>query len=186
MGGGYGGYDGPPVGGGPGVPRGKMGKFVVKAKGLPFRVSERDIAEWFSDVAYPIDVRIEYNEDGRPSGDAAVTFATAQEAIKAATKNKQHMQHRYIEIFFVRHILKMRGLPFRATEQDIAEWFTPIADPLDVQIDIGEDGRPTGDAKVMFATEDEAYMAMKKNKQYMQHRYVELQYEGPDYSRPGR
>ena len=47
--------------------------------------------QWFSDAAYPIDVRIEYNEKGQPSGDALVTFATAQEATRAASKNKQHM-----------------------------------------------------------------------------------------------
>ena len=45
-----------------------------------------------------------------------------------------------------------------------------MCDPLDVQIDCGEDGRPNGDAKVMFATQEEAQMALKKNKEYMQHR----------------
>jgi len=164
--------------------RGRMGKYVLRARGLPFKATQRDICEWFSDAAFPIDVRIDYNDKGQPNGDALVTFASPQEAMRAASKNKQHMQHRYIEIFFMRHIVNMRGLPFRVSEQEICQWFNPVADPLDVQICRGEDGRPNGDAKIMFATLEEARMAMKKNKQYIQHRYVELFYDGPDFSRP--
>lgn len=164
--------------------RGRMGNYVLRARGLPFKATQRDICEWFSDIAFPTDVRIDYNDKGQPNGDALVTFSSPQEAMRAASKNKQHMQHRYIEIFFMRHIVNMRGLPFRVSEQEICQWFNPIADPLDVQICRGDDGRPNGDAKIMFATLEEARMAMKKNKQYLQHRYVELFYEGPDFSRP--
>ena len=46
------------------------------------------------------DVVIQYNKDGRPSGNAEVTFATEHEAQRALQKNKDNMQNRYIELFY--------------------------------------------------------------------------------------
>jgi len=77
------------------------------------------------------------------------------------------------------HIVRMRGLPFKVTENEIAEWFSSVADCLDVHIQYGGDGRPTGQAEVMFGSAQEAKMAMSKHKQHMQNRYVELFYDGP-------
>jgi len=78
-----------------------------------------------------------------------------------------------------RHVVHMRGLPFRVTEQEIAEWFSSVADPMDVMIHYNHDGRPSGEADAMFGSESEAMRALQKNKQNMQHRYVELFYDGP-------
>ena len=89
-------------GGGMGM-RSAGGMFVVKMRGLPFRASEQDIAEWFSSVADPVDVFIRFNQEGRPSGEAEVTFATEGEAKRALIKNKQNMQNRYIELFLVQY-----------------------------------------------------------------------------------
>ena len=95
-------------------------------RGLPFRVTEHDICEWFSSVADPVDVFIHFNDDGRlvediketnikykliyllcsflfvfrPSGKADVSFATDSDARRAMQKDKQNMQHRYIELFY--------------------------------------------------------------------------------------
>ncbi|XP_056386260.1 heterogeneous nuclear ribonucleoprotein H3 isoform X2 [Hyla sarda] len=71
------------------------------------------------------------------------------------------------------HFVHMRGLPFRATESDIANFFSPLT-PLRVHIDIGADGRATGEADVEFATHEDAVAAMSKDKNNMQHRYIEL------------
>lgn len=70
------------------------------------------------------------------------------------------------------HIVNARGLPFRATEQDIADFFLPL-NPVNINI-IYEGGRPSGKAEVEFATHGEALDAMKKDKENMQSRYVEL------------
>ena len=56
--------------------------------------------QWFSSVADCQDVVIQYNKDGRPSGNAEVTFATEHEAQRALQKNKDNMQNRYIELFY--------------------------------------------------------------------------------------
>ncbi|XP_044144255.1 heterogeneous nuclear ribonucleoprotein H3-like [Bufo gargarizans] len=71
------------------------------------------------------------------------------------------------------HFVHMRGLPFRATESDIANFFSPLT-PIRVHIDIGADGRATGEADVEFATHEDAVAAMSKDKNNMQHRYIEL------------
>merc|ERR1739845_34590 len=100
--GGYGG--GPPRGGygGGGYGGGRGGGAsgtTIKMRGLPFRVSENEIYEWFSSVADPVDIQIRYNHEGRPSGDAFVSFANDGDAKRAMQKDKQNMQHRYIELF---------------------------------------------------------------------------------------
>ncbi|XP_073452559.1 heterogeneous nuclear ribonucleoprotein H3 isoform X1 [Aquarana catesbeiana] len=71
------------------------------------------------------------------------------------------------------HFVHMRGLPFRASESDIASFFSPLT-PIRVHIDIGADGRATGEADVEFATHEDAVAAMSKDKNNMQHRYIEL------------
>nr|XP_033797493.1 heterogeneous nuclear ribonucleoprotein H3 isoform X3 [Geotrypetes seraphini] len=71
------------------------------------------------------------------------------------------------------HYCHMRGLPFRATENDIATFFSPL-NPIRVHIDLGTDGRTTGEADVEFATHEDAVAAMAKDKNNMQHRYIEL------------
>ena len=36
----------------------------------------------------------------RPSGEADVSFASDGDARRAMQKDKQHMQHRYVELFY--------------------------------------------------------------------------------------
>ena len=71
------------------------------------------------------------------------------------------------------HCVHMRRLPYRATENDIYNFFSPL-NPVRVHIEIGPDGRVTGEADVEFATHEDAVAAMSKDKANMQHRYVEL------------
>lgn len=67
----------------------------------------------------------------------------------------------------------MRGLPFRATEGDIAKFFAPL-NPLRVHIDVAPNGKATGEADVEFRSHEDAVAAMSKDKNHMQHRYIEL------------
>ena len=41
-----------------------------------------------------------YNNDGRPTGEAEVAFASAQDAKRSLSKDRQNMQHRYVELFY--------------------------------------------------------------------------------------
>ncbi|KAM4818658.1 heterogeneous nuclear ribonucleoprotein F-like [Thomomys bottae] len=71
------------------------------------------------------------------------------------------------------HCVRMRGLPFRATQNDIYNFFNPFS-PLEVHIEIGPEGSVTGQANIVFATHEEAVAAMSKDKTNMEHRYIEL------------
>uniref|UniRef100_A0A8C5YP83 Zinc finger CHHC-type domain-containing protein n=1 Tax=Marmota marmota marmota TaxID=9994 RepID=A0A8C5YP83_MARMA len=51
--------------------------------------------------------------------------------------------------------------------------FSPL-NPMRVHIEIGPDGRVTGEADVEFATHEEAVAAMSKDRANVQHRYIEL------------
>ena len=70
------------------------------------------------------------------------------------------------------HCVHMRGLPYKATKNDIYNF--SLLNPVRVHIEIGPDGRVTSEADVEFATHEEAMVAMSKNRANMQHRYIEL------------
>lgn len=71
------------------------------------------------------------------------------------------------------HCVHMRGLPFRASEDDVFDFFRPVA-PTHVTFTTDHTGRASGEADVEFATHDDAVRAMSKDKQNMNHRYIEL------------
>jgi len=71
------------------------------------------------------------------------------------------------------HSVHMRGLPFRASESDVIEFFSPLV-PAGVHIHYENNGRATGEADVEFESHRDAAEGMKKDKQNMQHRYIEL------------
>lgn len=77
-------------------------------------------------------------------------------------------------------VLKMRGLPFSATKDDIITFFDdPSFDiaPLvhdSIHIVTSIDGRPSGVAFVEFASPEDAKTAIRKDRHTMGNRYVEL------------
>ncbi|XP_077480724.1 heterogeneous nuclear ribonucleoprotein H3 isoform X1 [Stigmatopora argus] len=71
------------------------------------------------------------------------------------------------------HFVHMRGLPFRTSEMDIAKFFSPLS-PMRVHIDVAHNGKLTGEADVEFRSHEDAVAAMSKDKNHMQHRYIEL------------
>jgi len=73
-----------------------------------------------------------------------------------------------------RHGVQMRGLPFKATEEDIRQFFSPL-EPIFVNISTDVFGRPSGEAFVEFSTHEGATRAMSKDKANMGEQYVDLQ-----------
>jgi len=72
----------------------------------------------------------------------------------------------------------MRGLPYRATDDDIQAFFDPLV-PRGIRIIYDDSNRPSGTAKVLFASQDDVNLAMGKNKNRMEHRYIELFISSP-------
>lgn len=75
------------------------------------------------------------------------------------------------------YVVHMRGLPFKATDDDITNFFSPIV-PVRIYREYGDDGRISGEANVEFASFQDAQAAMQKNRDLIQHRYIELFYRG--------
>lgn len=81
-------------------------------------------------------------------------------------------------------IVRMRGLPFTATHEQVLAFFSP-EDELKETCPVSggkdgilfvryPDGRPTGDAFVLFACEEHAQCALRKHKEILGKRYIEL------------
>ncbi|CAH0559214.1 unnamed protein product [Brassicogethes aeneus] len=78
--------------------RGSSAMHCVHMRGLPFKASQGDIADFFRPIV-PISVRLLQDHTGRASGEADVEFASHDDALRAMSKDKGNMQHRYIELF---------------------------------------------------------------------------------------
>lgn len=75
-------------------------------------------------------------------------------------------------------IIRMRGLPFTATSQEVLSFLgpeSPVTDGAEGLLFVKyPDGRPTGDAFVLFSCEEYVQNALKKHKQILGKRYIEL------------
>ncbi|CAG9787499.1 unnamed protein product [Diatraea saccharalis] len=114
-------------GGGGGGARGARGAHCVHMRGLPFKASPQDVAYFFKPIR-PANINILYDNSGRPSGEADVEFECHEDAMRrkriasfmsrvdrsdnavvkalaerlvqtAMRRDKNHMDHRYIELF---------------------------------------------------------------------------------------
>ncbi|KAK9692355.1 hypothetical protein RND81_09G258600 [Saponaria officinalis] len=173
---------------------------ILRLRGLPFSARRDDIKKFFKDFVLADDViHITYNSSGRPSGDAFVEFASAEDSKSAMAKDKMTLGSRYVELFPatreemdeaiaggrpnddvnepVKHtgIIKMRGLPFSATKEDVTEFFNGFVLKEDsIHITFNPNGRPTGEAFVEFASVEDSEAAMEKDRKTLGSRYIEL------------
>ncbi|KAI4876784.1 hypothetical protein NFI96_021613, partial [Prochilodus magdalenae] len=176
---------------------------VIRARGLPWQSSDQDIARFFKGLNIAKGgVALCLNAQGRRNGEALVRFINPEHRDMALERHKHHMGSRYIEVYkatgeeFLKIaggtsnevaqflskenqvIIRMRGLPFTATQQDVLGFLgpeTPVTDGTEGLLFVKyPDGRPTGDAFVLFACEEYAQNALKKHKQILGKRYIEL------------
>lgn len=71
------------------------------------------------------------------------------------------------------HTLKMLGLPYRAKEKDIHTFFHPLK-VVAVRFTQDPQGRPSGRAYADFVSESDLRAALKRNRDCILHRYIEL------------
>ena len=76
-------------------------------------------------------------------------------------------------------MVRMQGLPFRVTKNDIAEFFSYVVDVdlINIDININNIGKTNGHADVYFENEGDAKKAMARDRKNLKHRYIELFYE---------
>ena len=69
--------------------------------------------------------------------------------------------------------IKMRGLPFKVKEKHIKDFFAPLR-LLDIRMIENREGKPTGCAFVDFGSENDIKEALKRDRDCIQGRYIEL------------
>uniref|UniRef100_A0A1I8JQX1 RRM domain-containing protein n=1 Tax=Macrostomum lignano TaxID=282301 RepID=A0A1I8JQX1_9PLAT len=86
---------------------------VLRMRGLPFSADFASIREFFHGYTIVKDgILMVYNDSGKPSGEAYVQFTAPDVAMRAMSKNKENMGHRYIELFpalWARPMLRLIG-----------------------------------------------------------------------------
>uniref|UniRef100_A0A3B3BZ51 Epithelial splicing regulatory protein 2 n=1 Tax=Oryzias melastigma TaxID=30732 RepID=A0A3B3BZ51_ORYME len=165
---------------------------VIRARGLPWQSSDQDIARFFKGLNIAKGgVALCLNAQGRRNGEALVRFINSEHRDLALERHKHHMGCRYIEVristsnevaqFLSKEnqvIIRMRGLPFTATSQEVLSFLgpeSPVTDGAEGLLFVKyPDGRPTGDAFVLFSCEEYVQNALKKHKQILGKRYIEL------------
>ena len=174
---------------------------VVKLRGLPWNVTIEDIHTFLSNIQVPAGgVHLMNGSNGRPSGLAYVELSTEDDQQEALRRDKQSIGGRYIDVFACTqtelqarlagglergnhhhngpnsadaHFVKLRGLPYQATEQQIAGFFQPLP-VVAVQIAFNANGQPSGFGFVQLRTPDDASAALTRSNQVLGSRYVEV------------
>ncbi|XP_049701604.1 RNA-binding protein fusilli isoform X1 [Helicoverpa armigera] len=182
------------------------GNCIVRARGLPWQSSDQDIAKFFRGLNVAKGgVALCLSPQGRRNGEALVRFVSQEHRDMALKRHKHHIGSRYIEVYrasgedflsvaggatceaaaFLSRgaqvIVRMRGLPYDATPQQVLDFFSTGDNPVLV-LDGAEgvlfvrraDGRATGDAFVLFAKEDDAPKALSRHRKSIGARYIEL------------
>jgi len=172
----------------------KENRLVVRLRGLPWSARESEIRSFFEEEEV-VEIQIVYLTDGRASGEALVEFADLASFQSAFLKNRNHIGHRYIEIFKStameidtsagrasrpparppqsQYVVRMRGLPYSATDDDVAHFFA-ATHPTGTHLIKDDLGRPSGEGFVEFGCEVDAIAAMARHRHHMGHRYIEL------------
>ncbi|XP_041104714.1 epithelial splicing regulatory protein 1 isoform X1 [Polyodon spathula] len=176
---------------------------VIRARGLPWQSSDQDIGRFFRGLNIAKGgAALCLNSQGRRNGEALVRFVSEEHRDLALQRHKHHMGNRYIEVYkatgedFLKIaggtsnevaqflskenqvIVRMRGLPFTATAEEVLAFLGPSCPVTGEKEGIlfvkYPDGRPTGDAFVLFACEEFSQNALKKHKDILGKRYIEL------------
>lgn len=72
-------------------------------------------------------------------------------------------------------MLRLRGLPFSASKDDIMEFFKDFGLPEDsIHIIMNSEGRPSGEAYAEFESAEDSKAAMIKDRMTLGSRYIEL------------
>ncbi|XP_055700407.1 heterogeneous nuclear ribonucleoprotein F isoform X5 [Phlebotomus papatasi] len=171
---------------------------IIKLRGLPWNVTVKEIKEFLKDVEFVngddgIHL-VTSPRDGRPNGEAFVECASEKDFNLAFEYNKNVMGHRYIEIFAARPdefetimrkqcvvqaetFVKLRGLPYSVSPNEIETFFEGLElkqDRGSIHIVMDNRGRATGEAFVQFVNPDDTEKALKKNREKIGHRYIEI------------
>lgn len=173
---------------------------VLRLRGLPWTATASEVEKFFEDaikIENPSnDILIVLNFHGRATGEAYVKFGSFEDAQAAICKDRAVMGHRYIELFpasieemeksrsiMERELLelgnscvvRMRGLPQGTLEDEIRKFFEGLDNKIvNVLLIPKETSKGPGGAYVEFDSTEVVEEALKRNKEKIGTRYIEL------------
>jgi len=168
---------------------------VVRLRGMHFSCQQEDICAFF----YPAIVqRTDFVTlpDGTHNGEVFVEFRSDKDAKEALRKNRKKLGDRTVNMVItsdaerttvlqmmsdaanftsIPHVVRLRGLPFTCTEMDVAVFFQGLNIVAGgIHLIVQYDNTPTGEALVEFKYAADVCLALKKHRQHITHRYVEV------------
>jgi len=170
-------------------------RFVMHLRGLPWSCTEEQVVSFLElSPENLIEVNLQQNDRGQPNGEAYVVCNDQASAEHALSKHRETMPdtNRYVEIFKSSDsamqagtgsggkgqwdgVIKCKGIPFQCTEEDIANFFSGLK-WLENGITLPQDGsgQCIGEAYVQFEDYNNANMALERNKQEINGRWVDV------------
>lgn len=167
---------------------------VVHLRGLPWNAGTKDVADFLSPLVVEDDaINVVHNT----RGEAYVKFRKESEMETALRKDRNMLGRRYIEVFRssiadaakaledvnskgqadgdYRGVVRMRGLPWSANDGDIRSFFEGLSiEKGGIHITLNREGRPSGEAYVVFETEEDAKGALKRDKEKIGERWIDI------------
>ncbi|XP_070689464.1 G-rich sequence factor 1 [Pempheris klunzingeri] len=169
--------------------------YIVLVKGLPWSCSTQDLLQFFSECQIrdgAKGIHLTVDQKGRPTGKAFIEMQHPEDVLKALEKHRQYLGPRYVEVSEVTNsdaevllkssiqmasddgVVRLRGLPFTCTEADVAHFFSGL-DIVENGITIVSDrGRRSGEAFVQFSSQEAANEALKRDREVIGNRYIEV------------
>ncbi|XP_019856017.1 PREDICTED: heterogeneous nuclear ribonucleoprotein F-like isoform X1 [Amphimedon queenslandica] len=181
----------------PTEPRPLVESYFVRLRGLPYSAMASDILDFLKDVQVKDGekgVHFSFGSDGRVSGEAYVEVCSGGDVERALRHDRDHLGGRYIEVFRASQnqfeyechpmkgpgvggraggVVRLRGLPYGSTEDNIRDFFQGIA-ISHITMQLNESGRETGEAFVELFHEEDVDRALDRHKKVLGHRYIEV------------
>ncbi|XP_076021257.1 G-rich sequence factor 1 [Genypterus blacodes] len=170
--------------------------YIIQAKGFPWSCTAEDLLEFFSECRIrdgANGIHINVDSLGRSTGLAFIELEHEEDVSKALEKHRQYIGSRYVQVFEVMDsdaeailkkdihapasdgVVRLRGLPFRCTEDDIISFFSGLDLVKNgVAIILDKEGRNSGEAFVQFSSQKIANEALQRNRKHMRNRYIEV------------
>ncbi|XP_017490061.1 PREDICTED: heterogeneous nuclear ribonucleoprotein H isoform X2 [Rhagoletis zephyria] len=170
----------------------------IRLRGLPWSATHQEILDFLGNVNVVNGSKgihlITSRWDGKNTGEAYVEVQAQEDVEEARKLNKGSMGHRYIEVFTanpkeakeamrktgshgVSYVVKLRGLPYAVTEQQVEEFFNGLEikpDREGILFVMDKRGRATGEAFVQFESQEDTEQALGRNREKIGHRYIEI------------
>jgi RNA recognition motif-containing protein len=148
---------------------------VVKLKGISYELCTEDEIKRFFDGFSIASIYIPKTQSGKPMGEAYVSFINEDEASRALNNNKKYLGSRYIILEQSKPDATcfLRGFPFSVTGREVRAFLSGY-NVTSVRLR-KVNGQPTGEAFVVFDSEEEKKKAMQElHKANYGGRYIEF------------